>query len=261
MAQSQAEDALSLFYQVGSKEGIADSLLVLAYAAIEQGDYSRAYELAEQAVSLFKEIGDQWGIAYTLLGLASAVLLLGEGLTAENLTKERLAISIRLGYMAGITACLVQLAEISVALGEPVRAARLLGTEEALRDKAKAMGITIKQRNFEKMVGERSTIAVYNHLGEKVFADAWAEGRAMTPEQVLAAQQSVVMPLTSSSPGWSSIHSGKSPSSSPDGLTTREVEVLRLVACGLTNAQVAEQLVISPRTVNSHLITIYSKLV
>ncbi len=43
-------------------------------------------------------------------------------------------------------------------------------------------------------------------------------------------------------------------------LTTREVEVLRLVADGLTDTQVAEQLVISPRTVNWHLSVIYSKL-
>jgi DNA-binding CsgD family transcriptional regulator len=39
----------------------------------------------------------------------------------------------------------------------------------------------------------------------------------------------------------------------PAGLTVREVEVLRLVAQGLTDAQVAEQLIISPRTVNTHL--------
>ncbi len=44
------------------------------------------------------------------------------------------------------------------------------------------------------------------------------------------------------------------------GLTAREVEVLRLVAQGLSDAQVAEQLVISPRTVNWHLTSIYSKL-
>jgi DNA-binding NarL/FixJ family response regulator len=43
-------------------------------------------------------------------------------------------------------------------------------------------------------------------------------------------------------------------------LTEREVEVLRLVARGLTDAQVAEILVVSPRTVNAHLRTIYSKL-
>ena len=46
----------------------------------------------------------------------------------------------------------------------------------------------------------------------------------------------------------------------PDGLTTREVEVLRLVALGLTNPQIAEQLVISPSTVNTHLKSIYGKL-
>jgi DNA-binding CsgD family transcriptional regulator len=46
----------------------------------------------------------------------------------------------------------------------------------------------------------------------------------------------------------------------PAGLTAREVEILRLVAQGLTDAQVAEALVISPRTVNWHLTTIYSKL-
>ncbi len=43
-------------------------------------------------------------------------------------------------------------------------------------------------------------------------------------------------------------------------LTEREIEVLRTVAQGLTDAQVAEQLVISRRTVNSHLNSIYSKL-
>ena len=46
----------------------------------------------------------------------------------------------------------------------------------------------------------------------------------------------------------------------PGDLSLREVEVLRLVALGLTNAQVADRLVISPRTVNAHLRSIYSKL-
>ncbi len=45
-----------------------------------------------------------------------------------------------------------------------------------------------------------------------------------------------------------------------NGLTEREIEVLRAVAQGLTDAQVAERLVISQRTVHSHLNSIYSKL-
>jgi DNA-binding NarL/FixJ family response regulator len=48
--------------------------------------------------------------------------------------------------------------------------------------------------------------------------------------------------------------------SSPNDLTEREMEVLRQVARGLTDAQVAEALIISPRTVNAHLRSIYSKL-
>jgi DNA-binding NarL/FixJ family response regulator len=46
----------------------------------------------------------------------------------------------------------------------------------------------------------------------------------------------------------------------PAGLTAREVEVLRLVAQGLTDPQVAEQLILSPRTINAHLASIYGKL-
>ena len=46
----------------------------------------------------------------------------------------------------------------------------------------------------------------------------------------------------------------------PAGLTLREVEVLRLVAAGLTGAQVAERLVLSVRTVHSHVRSIYRKL-
>jgi DNA-binding CsgD family transcriptional regulator len=46
----------------------------------------------------------------------------------------------------------------------------------------------------------------------------------------------------------------------PAGLTVREVEVLRLVAKGMTDAQIAETLVISPRTVNTHLTSIYNKI-
>lgn len=46
----------------------------------------------------------------------------------------------------------------------------------------------------------------------------------------------------------------------PDSLTPRETEVLCLVARGLTNSQVAQNLTISPNTVHAHLHTIYSKL-
>ncbi len=46
----------------------------------------------------------------------------------------------------------------------------------------------------------------------------------------------------------------------PNSLTPREGEVLRLVAAGLTDAQIAAKLIISRRTVSTHLTAIYGKL-
>jgi DNA-binding NarL/FixJ family response regulator len=46
----------------------------------------------------------------------------------------------------------------------------------------------------------------------------------------------------------------------PAGLTAREVEVLRLLARGLSNKQIAERLVISPKTVGNHVEHIYTKI-
>jgi DNA-binding NarL/FixJ family response regulator len=97
------------------------------------------------------------------------------------------------------------------------------------------------------------------HLGEKALATVRARGRTLTPEQVLAAQDSELFPE----------HLPLEPAATPpqksmvvypSALTRRELEVLRLVAHGLTDAEVAERLVISPHTVHVHISTIYSKL-
>jgi DNA-binding NarL/FixJ family response regulator len=81
----------------------------------------------------------------------------------------------------------------------------------------------------------------------------------MTPEQVLAAHEQVTISSPQQRGSRSTLPKKISPGS-PSGLTTREVEVLRLVAQGMTDAQIAEHLVISPRTVTTHLTSIYNKL-
>ena len=100
----------------------------------------------------------------------------------------------------------------------------------------------------------------------------------MSPEQVLAALKQPSMPLqdltlpqpiTSSSGSTTGMTGEPGPDRSPAnyrqqtypaGLTERDVEVLQVVALGLTDAQVAEKLILSARTINSHLRSIYSKL-
>ena len=99
---------------------------------------------------------------------------------------------------------------------------------------------------------EKAVAAARIHLGEMAFTSAWSEGRTMSLEQVLAAKgTSEILPLITMEP--SSVSSKPVPSTSPAGLTAREMEVLRLLAQGLTSAQIAERLVIGLVTVNSHV--------
>ena len=86
---------------------------------------------------------------------------------------------------------------------------------------------------------------------EEAFATAWSEGRAMTLEQ--AVQYALPKQEETAPPS-------PLPKQDAAGLSAREVEVLRLVAEGLTDSQVAERIYLSPRTVNHHLSAIYRKL-
>lgn len=133
-------------------------------------------------------------------------------------------------------------------------AARLWGAAGALREALGTPLPPVARADYERAVAAARTTS-----GERAFAVAWAQGRSMTPEQALAARGAVTppeqAPTTAQRPP-----SARKPLTYLAGLTAREVEILRLVAQGLTDAQVAEQLVISPRTVNFHLTSIYGKI-
>jgi DNA-binding NarL/FixJ family response regulator len=87
------------------------------------------------------------------------------------------------------------------------------------------------------------------------YSRSVAAARAQLGEQAFAARGPVTIPIETHLPP-----PAKSPPTLPFGLTAREVEVLRQLAQGLTDAQIAEQLIISPRTVNTHLKAIYGKM-
>jgi DNA-binding NarL/FixJ family response regulator len=98
---------------------------------------------------------------------------------------------------------------------------------------------------------EHSVAAAHIQLGEQAFSAAWAQGRIKTPEQALADQGQLTVPAPTPS--------ATPPPDYPAGLTAREVEVLCLVAQGLTNSQIAQELNLSEKTVNTHLTHIFNK--
>ncbi len=115
--------------------------------------------------------------------------------------------------------------------------------------RAGARGYVLKDAEGEEMLrairAAAGGEAIFSPTIARRLADyfaAPARGSGTSPEQGHREQQ-------------------KTPASEyPAGLTAREVEVLKLVARGLTNAQIAQELYLSPRTVNAHLNSIYQKL-
>ena len=244
--RSLLEECLALSWEVGFKEGIAAAQCLFGQLALGQGDLATAYSEVEESVVLYKQMGHRHGTAESLAVLGKIIAAQGDYAAARGLYEQSLAISGELGEKWVIAMGLVGLGEVVAALRQLAWAAQLWGAAEALRD---AIGIPIPP--VELASYERSVSAARVHLGERAFAAAWAQGRSMTPEQALSAkgQKPTPMPTTAaSSPKY------------PDGLTAREVEVLRLLAGGLTDIQIAEKLVLSPRTVHAHISSIYNKL-
>jgi DNA-binding NarL/FixJ family response regulator len=95
-------------------------------------------------------------------------------------------------------------------------------------------------------------------LGDQQFLEAWNEGQTMSLDQLLLLSDS----LLSSAHQEGTATSGQKVAAPVelDVLTPRELEVLRLLAQGLTSGQIAQQLTITLLTVNSHVRSIYSKL-
>ena len=252
--RSLLEEGLALFRELGDKENIADSLNTLGWVVLQQGETAIAQSLAEESVVLFREMGTRIGIAESLLLLARVTTFQGNHAAARTLYEESLALCRGEGDKWDIASGLEGLASVVAAQGEQAWAARLWGAAEALRETISAPLPPVFRAEHERAVA-----ATRLQLSEQVFAAAWAEGRTMTPEQALAAQGPTTLPQPiprEPAPAPAVVPAPAFPA----GLTAREVEVLRLVAQGLTDAQVAEQLVISPRTVNGHLRSIYSKI-
>jgi predicted ATPase/DNA-binding CsgD family transcriptional regulator len=251
--RSRLEEGLSLCQEVGDKDGIACYYYLLGQVALSQGTPLTARAQLEESLALYREMGNRQRIAQALSALAKAVAIEGDVAKARTLYEESLALA-SVGHKLNIALGLEGLASVVVAQGELVWAAQLWGAAETLR---KNMGIplpTISRPDYEYAVTAARAL-----LGEEVFLCAWAQGCDMSPEQALAAQgtSSIPQPLPDEAP----LPPRARPLPAyPNDLTAREVEVVHLLAQGLTNAQIAQRLILSPHTVHSHVRSILSKL-
>ncbi len=256
-AHACCEEGLALFRTLGDQRNVALTLQIQGGLALLQGDHATAHQLMQEGLPTLRALGDRSGIGRAFFGLAELALAQGNVAQAQQLYTETLTHLHEVGDKIWIAEVLQRLATAVASQGHVVWAARLLGAAAAL---FKTLGVSpypILRAAYDYTVATtRATV------GEDQFAAAWQEGQTMTLEAALTAPARA--PLLSQHPADELLP--PSPARAPAArtqacdLTAREVEVLRLLAQGLTNAQMAERLVISPRTIHAHVRAIYSKL-
>jgi len=187
--------------------------------------------------------------------LGWAALLGGELERAKAQFAENLTLSKVRGNKGTLLMSLEGLACVAGAEGEALRAAKLFGASESLQ-----AAVDYRLVPQERAVLEPYRASVRSRLGEASWEKAVVEGGTMGLEETIEYALSEEQPSTPPSPATSQPSASSSRPEHPAGLTSREVEVLGLVAEGLTNTQVAERLFLSPRTVHRHLNSIYHKL-
>jgi ATP/maltotriose-dependent transcriptional regulator MalT len=256
--RARLEESLALFRDINARNYEPLALATLGEFKYFQGGITTARLLLEQSCARHREVGNEPKLAMTLSLLGRVLVAEGDLAGARAFYEESLILERRVNFGQSfryIAPALQGLVAVVAAQGEPTWAARLWERAEAQRETFKTPLPPLYRADYDQIVA-----LARSQLDEPFFAAAWDEGRAMTLEQVFAARG----PVTIRGPVPTSQQAASSPEKPlpnyHDGLTAREVEVLRFVAQGFTSAQIAEQLVIGLATVNFHVRSIYSKL-
>ena len=164
----------------------------------------------------------------------------GELDRAAALLLEALEASIGIGDLNQAATALAGLAAVATAQAPSAAAATLHGAAQAQLDAADIALEPIDERPFHD-----AQSALRAALGDERFTEAGARGARLSPDERRRLAERLA---------------GGAPSPVPDVLTRRELEVVRLMAAGLTNAEIAQRLVVSDHTVHRHVSNILGKL-
>ncbi|HVU10317.1 MAG TPA: tetratricopeptide repeat protein [Phototrophicaceae bacterium] len=249
-AEALFNESLAIRRAIGNQWGIGTALSNLGINALHRGDYGRASALLQESLTIQRTLGDRWGIAIALNNLGHVALAHGDIDQAQTLYTEALTLSSEIGDKPGIATSLIALADAASAQEQEWIAGRLLSASTRWIDR---LGGLIGLLPFTQAQYKRLDQALKATLNKPDLAATEAEGRALTLDQIFDLLQN---PTSVSQPR----SHPETASADALGLTSREIEVLKLITEGLTYAEIADRLVISARTVDAHLRSIYSKL-
>ncbi len=262
-AFSSLAESLELERRSGNERGIALTRTYLGFLALLQGDHGPTHARLQESLGILRELGGTDDINACLLLLGHLACEQGDYTTARARFTEMMkdAPNLQL-YRYAAPSVLQAYARLAAGEGQAARALRLAGAADVLRQTVGPSAGPAYQAYFR-----RGLEPAWRELSEEEGAAAWEEGWAMTLEEAIAC--ALAKPATPyqerahppPSAGMASTETEISiEEPHPEGLTTREAEVLRLLAGGKTNKEIAEELVLSVSTVERHVANIYAKI-
>ena len=235
---------------LNNQAGLAFAVLHQANLALSEGDYTLAAAQFDEVERLVMELGDVRLLGRVAISRSPLDMYIGDFATA----RRRLEDALQQGGSRGdhhLPSALIMLAAILHGQGLATWSARVFGLAEALT----GPGQTNTAAAIEQRLNIRDIRAELRaELGDEAYARETAAGRRLRLDDLRAIphpQGPAPAPATAAA---------APPSASGAALTAREIEVLRLLDQDLSNPQIAERLVVSRRTVDAHLRSIYDKL-
>jgi DNA-binding CsgD family transcriptional regulator len=236
-AQIASEAALQNF-SVALPQSAAVHRAHGAQVALASGDLTSARCWADDAVSVVTG----WHLMVALTARARVAIAQGRQEDAERDAHDALACATDSGAYVTLPDLLECLAGLIGDAGSHHEAARLFGAAQAIGQRIGVVRFKIYEAGYQA-----SVTALRDALGEQDFDAAWAEGAALSTEDAIAYAQRGRGQRKRPNSGWAS-------------LTPAERDVVRLVSEGLANNDIATRLFVSPRTVQTHLTHVYTKL-
>jgi predicted ATPase/class 3 adenylate cyclase/DNA-binding CsgD family transcriptional regulator len=234
-----AQDACEAVPQLSTLPStMAVQRAVSALAALARGDLVAARRWADAAVT--STTG--YYLSGALMARAYVAIAQGEPEQGERDAHDALACAADVEAYLNIPDILECLAALATDAGSHPEAARIFSAAEAIRARIGAVRFKIYDAGYQA-----SVVALRDAMGEKDFESAWAEGATLSTEEAIAYPQRGRGERKRPTSGWAS-------------LTPTERDVVRLVSEGLANNDIATRLFVSPRTVQTHLTHVYTKL-
>lgn len=258
------EQSSRLFQQIGQNWGAAFTLSYHGMILLTQGDFNEATPLLEQAIRLAETTGDNVTTHQVVLNEALAQEAMGNDAQAARWFAHGLHL-VTTAHDVGNAGYFIRgIAEVAIRNGQALPGTQLLSAATMLLE---MVGAPAHRYALLRPLHDNILSEARRELGDGLFTEAWSVGQSYSVERAiriareLGAELVISVPPPPVDPSLSA-DSAQSAWSTPSGetLTPREVEVLKLLAQGASNGEIAQRLVISIHTAKIHVARILAKL-